>query len=473
MNELAHLRESIRPTVGLNSLTSLIDNLEEGVLFLDEGRRVLAINKPAQDMIGMDVGGEVKQLTGRLCPSLFRGTECARACERSGQCSLIRQKREKKVQDISIQRADGSMISLRMWAISLPPEEPVARCAIVLRNRTRERQLEEEVSERLRLGGLIGHSRPMQDLFRQILRIAMSEATVLITGESGTGKELVARALHENSSRANGPYVRVHCAAFPENLLEAELFGHAKGAFTGAVAARAGRFEAADGGTILLDEIGEISPSIQVKLLRVLQEREVERLGENRPRKVDVRIITATHRDIGAMVRVGEFREDLYYRLRVLPLHVPPLRERREDIPMLAQHLLADMARRYKREDAHITDEAMRSLVAHAWPGNVRELVNALEYALVHAEGAAILPRHLPPEVQQASEDRREAVAAARPVAASLSHKPYYRPANADEEKVWILEALRAAGGNKAEAARQLGMSRTTLWKKLKIYGIK
>lgn len=194
----------------------------------------------------------------------------------------------------------------------------------MLKNRTLERQLEEQVSERLRLGGLIGHSAPMQELYKQIVRAAVSEASVLIEGESGVGKELVSRALHENSNRDKGPYVRVHCAALAENLLESELFGHARGAFTGAETARAGRFEAADGGTLLLDEIGEISPQIQVKLLRVLQEREVERLGENKPRKVDVRIIAATNQDLAAMVRAGKFREDLYYRLRVLPLRVPP-----------------------------------------------------------------------------------------------------------------------------------------------------
>jgi len=470
MNSLTQENQLASPMVGLNSLTSLIDNLEEGILFLDGERRVVAINRAAQKMIGGSADGRVDQLIGHLCPSLFRGTKCARACEKSGQCSLIRQKQDKRIQDISIQRPDQSIVSLRMWAISLPVDEPVARCAIILRNRTRERQLEEEVSERMRLGGLIGHSQPMQTLFQQILRIAASEATVLILGESGTGKELVARALHENSGRAKGPYVRVHCAAFPENLLEAELFGHAKGAFTGAVSARAGRFEAADGGTILLDEIGEIPPSVQVKLLRVLQEREVERLGENQPRKIDVRIIAATHRDLAAMVQRGEFREDLYYRLHILPLHVPPLRERRDDIPMLSQHLLVEMAQRYKREDVFISDEAMRLLVAYHWPGNVRELVNTLEYALVHAEGSAILPRHLPPMLRAAPSAQHTFVPSG-PASASLN-KPYYRAANADQEQDRIREALQAANGNKAEAARLLGMSRTTLWKKLKAYGM-
>src|SRR3989304_2802442 len=243
----------------------------------------------------------------------------------------------------------------------------------------------------------------MQGLYQLILRAAASEATILISGESGTGKELVARALHENSSRASAPYIRVHCAALAENILESELFGHAKGAFTGATTARAGRFEAADGGTILLDEIGEISPAIQVKLLRVLQEREVERLGENQPRKVDVRIIAATHRDLAAMVEAGAFCAGLYCRLRVLPVNAPPLRERAGDITLLANQILGQLVNRYKREDMIISPEALERIDAYHWPGNVRELLNAMEYALVQTHGSTILERHLPPEVQAAN----------------------------------------------------------------------
>jgi transcriptional regulator with GAF, ATPase, and Fis domain len=264
---------------------------------------------------------------------------------------------------------------------------------VVLRDRTHEVQLEEAASNRMHLGGLVGNSAVMQELFSQILRAAASEASILITGESGTGKELVARALHDNSSRAKGPYIRVHCAAFPEQLLEGELFGHARGAFTGATVAREGRFEAAHGGTLLLDEIGEVPLSVQVKLLRVLQEREIERLGENQSRKVDVRIIAATHRDLPAMVSRGEFRADLYYRLRVLPLHVPALRERKEDIPLLVNSMLASILSRHQGRDIQISGEALGALSAYGWPGNVRELGNALEYAVVQADGATIFRR--------------------------------------------------------------------------------
>lgn len=381
-------------------------------------------------------------------------------------------KHGKRVQDLVVRRPDGVLTPLRMWAMLLPSDEPLAYYAVVLRDRTREVQLEEEASNRMYLGGLMGNSAVMQELFRQILRAAASEASILVTGESGVGKELVGRALHDNSSRAKGPYVRVHCAAFPEQLLEDELFGHARGAFTGATAAREGRFEAAHEGTLLLDEIGDVPLNIQVKLLRVLQEREIERLGENQTRKVDVRIIAATHRDLPAMVGRGEFRADLYYRLRVLPLHVPALRERREDIPLLANSMIANMPARHQGRDFQLSNEALNALGAYSWPGNVRELANAMEYAIVHAEGSTILPSHLPPEIEKASPLIATGPTDTAP--ATVVMQQYYRPAvsQKEQEKEIILQALQESGGNKAAAARKLGMSRTTLWKKLNKYGL-
>ena len=457
--------------ITLAGLTQFLDNLEEGILFLDQRRHVVAINEAARRMLGR----HNDEILDRLCPSLFQGTGCARNCEIEGSCTLMASMRgEKLVQNLVVQRPDGELIPLRMWAMVLPSDADFAYCAVVLRDRSEEARLEEAASERLQLGGLVGHAAPMQDLFRQILRAAASEASVLITGESGTGKELVARALHDNSSRAKGPYLRVHCAAFPEQLLESELFGHARGAFTGAAMAREGRFEAAHGGTLLLDEIGEVPLSVQVKLLRVLQEREIERLGENQTRKVDVRIIAATHRDLPTMVRNGEFRADLYYRLRVLPIHVPALRERREDISLLVNPLLANMRGRHQGREIQVSTDALDALCAYDWPGNVRELANALEYALVHADGTTLLPHHLPPEVREAG----QSISAPRTEAAQASHsglvQRYYRAPIEQEgnESEVLSRALRENGGNRAATARKLGMSRTTLWKKLKQYGL-
>ena len=446
-----------------------LDNLEEGILFLDQERHVMAINEAARLMLGQDRDS----VLNKLCPSLFQGTACARNCEKRGHCTLMQNaKGGKKIQSIVVQRPDGALIPLRMWAMVLNADKSDAYCAVVLRDRTHEVQLEEAASDRLHLGGLVGHSAAMQDLFRQILRAATSEASILITGESGTGKELVARALHDNSNRAKGPYIRVHCAAFPEQLLEGELFGHARGAFTGATTAREGRFEAAHGGTLLLDEIGEVPLNIQVKLLRVLQEREIERLGENQTRKVDVRIIAATHRDLPAMVSRGEFRADLYYRLRVLPLHVPALREHREDIPLLASTMLANMLTRHKGRDIQLSSEALGAFGAYGWPGNVRELVNALEYAMVHVDGTTILARHLPPEIREAGLQVADSPSA--PAPEPMLVQRYYRVSaqQKGQEKEALLATLKETGGNKAAAAERLGMSRTTLWKRLKHYGL-
>jgi len=460
-------------------LRQFLDNLEEGILFLDQQRHVVAINDAACHMLGQD-----PEITlNKLCPSLFQGTACARSCEKRGYCTLMdNAKHGKKIQDIVVQRPDGVLTPLRMWAMVLPFNETLAYCAVVLRDRTQEVQLEEEASTKMYLGGLVGNSALMQELFRQIMRAAASEASILITGESGVGKELVAHALHDNSSRAKGPYVRVHCAAFPEQMLEDELFGHARGAFTGATEQREGRFEAAHEGTLLLDEIGDVPLNIQVKLLRVLQEREIERLGENKTRKVDVRIIAATHRDLPAMVKRGEFRADLYYRLRVLPLHVPSLRERRDDIPLLVNSMLANMLTRHQGRNLQLSDEALDALKAYNWPGNVRELANAMEYAIVHTEGTSIMAHHLPPEVQGTNRLAAGTRTGAHPALlpdSTLTRAPaimprYYRaPVNTQEqEQEIILQALQKAGGNKAEAARKLGMSRTTLWKKLKQYGL-
>ncbi|HMM47685.1 MAG TPA: sigma 54-interacting transcriptional regulator [Thiobacillaceae bacterium] len=445
----------------IDMLRRFLDSLEEGVLFLDKDRKVLTVNRAAREMIRLDD----TSLVDLLCPAVFRETPCAQACEARGSCTLADGGTGgHMVQDIVLERPDKVSLYLRMWSILLPPAENVPmHYAIILRDRSHEVELEQEVAERLQLGSMVGHGAAMQKLYSQILRMAPSHASVLLTGESGTGKELVAKALHDNSDRSNGPYVPVHCAALPENLLESELFGHGRGAFTGAASTRIGRFEAACGGTLLLDEVGEIPLGTQVKLLRVLQEKEVVRLGENVARPVNVRVIAATHRNLAAMVERGEFREDLYYRLRVLPLHVPALRERKEDISLLANKLLGDLARQYARETMRLAHETLIALEAYDWPGNIRQLFNALEYALVHADGPILLPHHLPPEIGSVTVSP-SATDAPEPLA-----RPYYRPRQGDEgEAEAIRRALAASGGNKAEAARRLGMSRTTLWKRLK-----
>jgi DNA-binding NtrC family response regulator len=258
------------------------------------------------------------------------------------------------------------------------------------RLRTQHRYLLSEREEDFGHYGIVGRSRGIQDLVRTLTRVAESKSTVLVTGETGTGKELAARAIHDKSAQREMPLVKVNCAAIPETLLESELFGHVKGAFTGAIANKKGRFALADGGTIFLDEIGTLSPTVQTKLLRVLQEREFEPLGSERTQKVDLRVIAATNRDLRARVGEGDFREDLFYRLSVIPIAIPPLRERREDIPLLVEHFLRKHGRRTGRHAERVSEEAMRALVEYDWPGNIRELENAIERAVVLSEGPII-----------------------------------------------------------------------------------
>ena len=298
----------------------------------------------------------------------------------------------------------------------------------------------------------------MRRLFELIENVARTDAPVLIHGQSGTGKELVARAIHEESPRKDKPFIKVNCAALNENLLESELFGHEKGAYTGADRTRIGRFEAAHGGTIFLDEIGDIPMATQVKLLRVLEEKEIERVGDHKPISVDVRVISATNKDLAALIRQDLFREDLFFRINVFPLSCPSLSERYDDIPLLVQNFIERNAARGGKEIVGLTPEAMEALLNYAWPGNVRELRNAIEYAFVLCSGNWIGREHLPPNIS------------------ANSKKPAVRhrqgSASWEEERAGLIDALRKVGGNQSEAAKLLGVSRVTVWKRIKKYGI-
>jgi len=307
---------------------------------------------------------------------------------------------------------------------------------------------------------LIGRSPSMRALIERVETIAPANASVLVVGESGTGKELVARAVHEASARSAGPFVAVNCAAFPESLIEAELFGHERGAFTGATHRREGRFKAADGGTLLLDEVGEIPLSVQAKLLRVLQEGSVEPLGSNRPLALDVRLICATHRNLRQMVGAGTFREDLYYRLNVLDIHVPSLRRRRADLALLVSHFYSRFAGEHA--ELKIAPRAWAALMSHSFPGNVRELEHAIQHAVVLARGAEIDVWHLP-------YDLRGGVPADEPASSGFR---LLSESMRDFERQCLLVALQHSNGAKREAARLLGISRKTLWEKLKSHQI-
>ena len=306
--------------------------------------------------------------------------------------------------------------------------------------------------------GMLGESPAMQQLFELIENVSQTEAPVLIYGQSGTGKELVARAIHETSLRSNKPFIKVNCAALNENLLESELFGHEKGAYTGADKTRIGRFEAAHGGTIFLDEIGDIPLSTQVKLLRVLEEKEIERVGDHRPISVDVRVISATNKNLDDLVARELFREDLLFRINVFPLNCPSLAQRPEDIPIIVQDFIDQNGERGGKAILGLTANAMETIFAYDWPGNVRELRNAMEYAFVLCPGGWIGNAHLPPRVKG--------------FAQKVSAGPRTRPGSWKNERNHLKNILRQVNGNQSEAARLMGVSRVTIWKRIKKYGI-
>ncbi|HXH86613.1 MAG TPA: sigma-54 dependent transcriptional regulator, partial [Nitrospira sp.] len=335
-------------------------------------------------------------------------------------------------------------------------EKALERRALAQENK----HLRDRLEIRTQFDHMVGRSEPMQQVYSLVDMVADSAVTVLLTGESGTGKELVARAIHHKSARANGPFVTLNCGALPESLFESELFGYEKGAFTGAVTTKAGRFELADGGTLLLDEVGELSLKSQVDFLRVLETKEFRRLGGTKLITVDARIIAATNRNLEEAVKQGDFREDLYYRLHVVPIRLPPLRERSDDVPLLAERFLTEFALQHHREPKEVSRDAMRLLRLYAWPGNIRQLRNLMERLVVTVKDSAIQPEHLPEEIQASKEDGRTMVVA---LGSSLR----------DVERETIRRTLAEVTNHREKAAKLLGISLRALQYKIKEYGIR
>jgi transcriptional regulator with PAS, ATPase and Fis domain len=366
-----------------------------------------------------------------------------------------------------ITRKDGSYLPVFKRASLLKSEQGRVLGAVeTITDLTEMDRRDQKIEELSRLldtdggfHGIVGKSALMQKIFQIIEKAAQSDAPVIIYGPSGTGKELVARAIHEIGRRRDAPYIQLNCAALNEALLESELFGHVKGAFTGAYRHRQGRFEAAHGGDIFLDEIGDVPLSIQVKLLRVLETKQVERVGDHRPLLVDVRIIAATNRNLNQLVSEQKFREDLFFRINVIPIHLPGLRERMEDIPLLVDHFVRQIRLRSGKDITGLAPEAMKLFMAYHWPGNVRELKSAIEYAFVIAERGLIEPDHLPIHIVEAK------TSLCTPADQNLSKEE-------NEEKSNLLEALRRTRGNQSQAARLLGISRVTVWNRMRKYGI-
>ncbi len=433
------------------NMEAIFHSVADGILTLDTDLRVVHLNRAAAAMLraGSDV------LVGRPIEEILRGhlwdvDALLRGALASGESLEAREN--------LLGVAGGRELRVLLSASRLQDRQGgLGGAVVVLRDITHERELETRLGRREGLHALVGGSHAMQELYALIEDVARTDSTVLIQGESGTGKERVADAIHRSSPRAGGPFVKVNCSALSESLLESELFGHVRGAFTGALNDRAGRFELADRGTLLLDEIGDLPPTIQVKLLRVLQEREIERVGDNRVRKVDVRILAATHRPLRRLVEEGRFREDLFYRLNVIPIRIPALREHREDIPALVTRFLGELADVTGKRVQRVSPDALRVLMDHAWPGNVRELRNAVEHALVKSRGPVLLVEDLPREMVE--------VAAAPPPRASRR--------GASGERARLLDALERTHWNRTAAARLLGIDRSTLWRRMRKMDVK
>ncbi|MFZ5475165.1 MAG: sigma-54 interaction domain-containing protein [Myxococcota bacterium] len=428
------------PPSGLGALESVFEALGRVLVVLDADQRVVRVSRSLDSLACAGATERVRGMRAEdlLGPGLFGPGEPIGEALRKG--------RREEGRRAILRCGDGGRL-VSVTAAPLPDTvaahcDPRARWILVLRPAEEEDLL---VHAALGGAGLVARSPAMLRVVHMVDSLQRSDVPVLITGESGTGKEVVARALHARSVRSHGPFVAINCGALPGELLESELFGHVRGAFTGAVRDRVGRFEAARGGTLFLDEIGEMPPALQVKLLRVLQDGRYERVGENATRQLEARVVAATNADLEDAIERGTFREDLYYRLCVVPIHVPPLRERPEDVAPLAHFVAARINRRDGRA-LRLAPDLLRVMEHMPWPGNVRELENALEYAFVVCDGETIYPQHLP------------------------AHAP--RRAANDGESGRIRSALEAARWNRADAADALGMSRTTLWRKMRAHGL-
>ncbi|MDP3425963.1 MAG: sigma 54-interacting transcriptional regulator, partial [Humidesulfovibrio sp.] len=345
----------------------------------------------------------------------------------------------------------------------LDRENTFSGAVLVIRDITRLADLEKRLTDLHSHRGIVGKSKVMQDIYAVLDHLSDVESTVLITGESGTGKELVAEALHYGGSRSKGPMVKVNCSALSESLLESELFGHTRGAFTGAIRDKIGRFEAAENGTIFLDEIGDISPRIQLNLLRVLERKEFERVGDSKTRKANVRVLAATNVNLLEKIRQGLFREDLYYRLKVMVIHLPPLRERTEDIPLLTAHFLTHFQTSFGKPFTKCSDDVMRLFMTYPWPGNVRELKYSLEHACILCPGGEITAAHLPADLQLGRQPGVHAGLARTGTGQAAPPRPGSRGLTAQD----IMDALARAQNNRAKAARLLGIDRRTLYRNM------
>jgi PAS domain S-box-containing protein len=433
----------------------ILDSIADGVFTVDHEGRITSFNKAAETITGFSK----KEAVGQYCHEIFRSNLCFEACALKHTAETT----EPIVNlEVNVLNRDNREIPISISTAVVRDEKGnVVGAVETFRDLSLIKELRKEISSSYSFHDILGRSKSMLDLFHILPDIAQSDATVLIEGESGTGKELFAAAIHNLSTRKDRPLIKVNCAALPETLLESELFGYKKGAFTDARRDKPGRFRQANGGTMLLDEIGDMSKGTQVKLLRVLEQKEFEPLGSTKSEKVDVRIIAATNRDLMEMMHRREFREDLFFRINVIRLSIAPLRERREDIPLLIDHFMERINLKQSKQIKKVSPSALRLLLNYDFPGNVRELENIIEHAIILTKGIEIQPRNLPSYLTNKQRD------------------PLPRAEISEEQDLAVLEkierdlvasALERNGGNTGAAAKELGIHRTTLWRKMKRY---
>lgn len=458
---------------------TVVNIISDGIMIVNTRGAIVSVNRAFEAITGFTR----EELIGRSC-RIMRCDICKHMLEGDGEhwCALFEHGEVDTPRQCVIHRKDGTPVHALKNAALLHDDfgnvigavETITDISKIVERENEIEAYRQELLGRDGFRGIIGVSAPMQRVFALIENAARSEAPVIIHGESGTGKELVSRAIHEIGGRRDQPFVKINCASLTESILESELFGHVRGAFTGAIKDRVGRFEEANGGDLFLDEIGDLPLSTQTKLLRVLEEKMIERVGENRAIAADVRIISATNRDLAELVEAGRFREDFFFRINVVPIHLPPLRARREDIPLLAEAFFRNLRLKSGKPIEGISKVAMDRLLRHPWPGNVRELRSAFEYAFVTCQKGLIQPEHLPDALQpEASQPETLPPAAPGHLAAPTASPPAPSGMNPREiERQELIEALQQSGGNQSQAARLLGVSRVTVWNRMKRHGV-
>ena len=441
-------------TLERNKLHAIFNSRIEGTFTVDKDCRITAFNRSAERITGY----KSEEVYGRQCWQVLKAGFCKQGCPIFEQTDKSSATAEISVKETYLTNIKGSRIPIRLNIAPLVDEEGKVMGRVnTFQDITELKNLTNHLNDKFQLSNIIGKSKSMDKVYRLMENVSKSDSTILLTGESGTGKELVGRAIHLNSYRRSQPFVAINCSAFVETLLESELFGHERGAFTGAIQTKQGRFELAEGGTLFLDEIGDISPTVQVKLLRVLETRQFERVGGTKPIKMDVRLIAATNKNLIEKVDNDQFREDFYYRIYVVNIHLPPLRERMEDLPLLLHNLLKKYSSKFNKYIVRISPQAMKILNDYNWPGNIRELENLMEYAFVMCQSISIEVEHLPEKIISQYHD-----------GISIDEIDTSVSPLDTAEKILIYKTLKNNNGHRGKTAKALGIDTSTLWRKMK-----